>query len=176
MCLSTLKLLLDVPWIRQILGKSLSEAALSLHLAPNSMEHPSPAVSVPAQHPSLLQHPHPALTGPQGSKATPAASLCSCCCPPAWLQDSARGIWECHSTHSHPAHSQPCHLPALEIPSRSPGKLRLFFHPLTSPHPDRGTGLEGKDEDKGVADLGRDHLHQGLPKDAPKPTQPALST
>lgn len=103
LCLSTLKLLLDVPWIREILGKSLSEAALSIHLAPNSMEHPSPAVSVPAQHPSLFQHPHPALTGPQGSKATPAASLCSCCCPPARLQDSARGIWECHSTHSHPS-------------------------------------------------------------------------
>lgn len=37
LCLSTLKLLLNVPWIREILGKSLSEAALSIPLAPNSV-------------------------------------------------------------------------------------------------------------------------------------------
>lgn len=37
LCLSTLKLLLNVPWIREILRKILSEAALSTHLAPNSV-------------------------------------------------------------------------------------------------------------------------------------------
>lgn len=114
-------------------------------------EHPSPAASSSSTHPCSSTH---TLQGQDPGAVHPPL-----------LQDSARGIWECHNTHSHP---KPTASPATPCTLKSSlGKHRLFIHPPTSTYPDSRTG--GKEEDKGAAGLGRDHLHQGLPKDTPKP-------
>lgn len=103
------------------------------------------------QHRSLLQHPHPAATGLRGCAPTPAAG-------------------QCQRDLGMPQHAQSPQTTA------SPATLKSFSWKARSvypsPHihtPGQQDMAGGKDEDKGAAGLGRDHQHQGLPKDTPKP-------
>lgn len=151
LCLSTLKVLLNVSRIREEPGKDPFGGCPEQH--PRSptpwhdggTEHPSPAASVSAPAPV----PSRALATRMPRWWDPGAVRWPPPLPgdvsPAWWQHRVGQETPRHPQSPQPAVS-PVALPGPETPSRSPGKCRLFVCTLTSVQQDTA---RGEDEGKG---------------------------
>lgn len=128
LCLSTLKVLLNVSWIRGDPGEDPFQDCTEHTVGPqlhDMMGTLSILVRLPPclfqpRYPAPFQHPHMEVTGPRGYTSVPTTPLPSSrgMSPPAWLQHGGVSGNAAVPTVP-PARSQPCH------PARSSNPISL---------------------------------------------------